>query len=147
MTDATPVEKKKGDAEGRHVAGTFTLACALTDKRQIQFSATYYSDDTPEDLNGRIDAAQDSIDRQVIRYDIVAKEAMLAATEQQEEDLAAHCEHLIQKRESGLKLVTQERTSLQQFDSSVTQFKTRKASLAAAIAAARKKLNGAAPPQ
>ncbi len=140
MTDET----KKPEGE-RQVHGGFEITGILTDKRQIRMNGFVYSDDTAEDLNKRIDMLQAVIDRQLIRFDVVNKEAELAQFIASEDQLDVMHEGLKTKMEGGKKLVTTERASFDQYEQGKRFHKHKRDSLAAAIAAGRMKLNGAAP--
>lgn len=135
------MEQHKPDAA---VVGNFEITVNLTDKRQLRMTGYVYSDDDPQQINGRLDSFMDVADRQVVRADIVTKEAELVVAERSVEALVAHNEELM-KLKDDRKLTSQQKQQLAQFESSVRFHTKQKESLHAAIAAARKKLlNGAA---
>jgi hypothetical protein len=126
------------------VAANFTLTGILTDKRQITITGYFYAEDTPHERHARVDEYQDIIDRQVIRADLVIKEAEILRNENGLQQLAAHHEALVKRKQKGRKLGHQEVDQLDKYESSVDFFVRSNNSLRAAIDAGRKKLNGAA---
>ena len=125
------------------VVGNFEFTAVLTDKRQLRMTGYVYSDDDPHKVDDRLDTFQASIDRQMIRADIVNKEAESARIEASLEALIQHNEELLSLSKAG-KLTSSQKQQLGQFESSVRFHKKQKESLAAAVNAAKKKLNGAA---
>lgn len=128
----------------RTLSGNFEVALNLTTARQIRMTGYVYSDDTAKDINERIDRFQDALDRQVVRYDIVMKEAEIATAEASIEQLADHHAELMSLEKGTKKLTSQQRMQLTQYEASVRRWKNQKESAEAAIEAARHKLNGAA---
>jgi hypothetical protein len=126
------------------VAGNFQINCHLTDKRQLVVTGYIYFSDSPEQIHKRIDAAQDAVDRQVIRLDVVSKEAELAQGDAQLDSFAEHYKTILKRQQSGRKLTSQEKQMVEKYDESVSFVLRRKDSLRAAIEEARRKLNGAA---
>lgn len=78
MTEkSNPLSKENADKTT--VGGQFVISLQVSTTRQIQMTGHVYSDDTPAELNARIDAYDAAITRQAIKADIVNKEAQLAA--------------------------------------------------------------------
>lgn len=125
------------------VVGNFEFTAVLTDKRQLRMTGYVYSDDDASVLDRRLDSFQDSIDRQMIRADIVNKEAEKARIDASLEALIQHNEELLSLSKAG-KLASAQKQQLAQFESSVRFHTKQKESLSAAIAEGRKKLNGSA---
>jgi hypothetical protein len=128
----------------RMAAANVELIAILTDKRQIRITGYIYSGETPEQYNKRIDEFQEAIDRQAIRADVMTKEAQLANTDAQLDELAAHYESLVRLTQTGRKLTSQQKDHVDKYDSSVNFIKRQKETLRAAIEQGRRKLNGAA---
>ena len=129
--------------EQRTLSGNFEFTAVLTDKRQLRMTGYVYSDDDAHAINARLDSFQDAIDRQMIRADIVNKEAEGARIDASLEALTQHNAELIELQKNG-KLTSQQKQQLSQFESSVRFHLKQKESLGAAVAAGKKKLNGAA---
>src|SRR5882672_3680002 len=107
-------------------------------------SGHVYNDDDAHDLNERIDGYQAAMDRQVIRYDVINKEAQVAqemAGVEQYNDLARE---LLERKAKGGKLTSQEQEMIKRRDLELRNSERRLHSLKAAISEGRKKLNGAA---
>jgi hypothetical protein len=131
------------DEQQRALSGSFVLGLTLTDKRTIQMTGYVYSDDTPDQLNRRLDWFQDTMSRQLVRADITAKEAEIAKSDAAIVELAEHFDMLQQKKKKG-SLSSQEKSNLDQYEASVRHWERTKESAAAAILAAKLKLNGSA---
>jgi hypothetical protein len=125
------------------IIGNFEVSLTLTDKRTIKMSGYVFNKDTPEDLNVRLDAAQDALDRQAIRCDIANKESQIANLTQGLEFHAEHFEELVAKKQNVGKLTTQEKQLIGKFDQDVRGAQAQIRSLQAAVAAGRQKINGA----
>lgn len=132
----------------RLVSGNCEVGVNLTDRRYIKMTAVVYSDDTPDDLSRRIDAMQDQLDRQVIRCDIVVKEAQIAMEDVNLRSLKEGYAALVDMRNKGRKITSQQKMQIDNFDQTLEKTIERRASLEAAIAEGKKKLalNGAAAP-
>ena len=126
----------------RSLAGNFALTIDLTDKRKLQITGYIYSDDTPEQINARLDQCQDALDRQAIRTDVVVKEAEITQLGVNLEALVQHNEALLNLQKGNVKLTATQKQQMGQFEASVRWHTQQKESKAAAIAAARRKLNG-----
>ena len=55
--------------------GSFTLTAILTDKRQLVMSGHILMGESGDEINAKLDAFQGVMDRQVVRMDIISKEA------------------------------------------------------------------------
>jgi hypothetical protein len=129
----------------RTLSGNFQLTAVLTDKRQLVLTGYVYSDDTPHDINARLDAYQDALDRQAIRVDVmVTKTAELARAEAAVVELMAHNEALSKRQSAGKKLTSQQVQQMSHFDDQLRHWMRTKESVAAAIEEGKRKLNGAA---
>ncbi len=131
------------------IVGNYEVAMHLTQQRTIKVSGYIYADETNEAVNARLDAAQDALDRQYIRADITNKEAQLAAAAESLNIHRQHFEVVVQKktaRERGEKvhLTTQDKQLIDKYDSDVKAVNAQIASLQAAIAKGKQKLNGQA---
>ena len=128
------------------VVANFQINCDLSTARKFTVTGYIFSSDSPKDIRDRINAFQDVCDEQGIRMDIVAKEAQKAqhvVMLQQHQELVAD---LVNKRKSGKTLTGTEKQAIQNLDATLLKGREMIESLDAAIAAARKRLNGAAPP-
>lgn len=131
----------------RLVVGTFNCQMQLTQHRTLTVTGHVYSDDTPDQVNARIDLCQDALDRQFIRCDMVNKiaqrEATLGAIDQQVEQLEelkiaqAAAQGNGEKRP---KLTSQQLEIVKRGDETVRGAKKNVAMLDSMIAAAQKKL-------
>lgn len=129
------------------IVGNYEVAMQLTQQRTIKISGYVYADESNEAVNARLDAAQDALDRQYIRADIVSKEAQIEAAMQ---SLVVHREHfdsVVQKknaRDRGeqVRLTTQDKEMIGKYDQDVKAVNAQIASLQAAIAKGRQKING-----
>lgn len=128
----------------RTLSGNFEITANLTDKRQVRMTGYVYSDDTPDELNTRLDWFQTTIDRQGIRYDLINKEAQIAAAEASMEAMREGYEELIALKAKGRKLTSQQMVGVDQYEPRLRATKEGIAGLRAAVAEGRKKLNGAA---
>lgn len=137
---------EKEDPGKRQIAGNFELTAVLTDKRQLRITGYVYSDDTAAEINKRVDAYQDVLERQLVRCDLTVKEAAVAQADQQMLDLLAHFDGLVEKKKSNKKMTSQENEQLNKFEANLRFLKKNKDSLTAAIVEGRKKLNGAVAP-
>jgi len=123
----------------RQALGHFTLTLNLTDRRGIQVQAVQYSDDTPEELNKRLDALQDVLDRQAVRFDIIDKQARIRSFETGLEAMKETMEGMSAKQKKGMKLTSSEKEHVGNYSRQVDHAKKQIASLEADIAEARKK--------
>ena len=124
--------------------GTFQINCTLTDKRVLVLSGHIMLEDTPADVNARIDALMDVADRQVIRADVVAKEAEIAARLAGVEAFKEHCAGLVEESANGKKLSAPVKRQLENQDTQLRDAMIAVGSLRAAVEAGKRKLNGAA---
>ena len=129
----------------RSLAGNFELTIVLTDKRQLRMTGYVYSDDDAASINARIDQFQDALDRQSIRADVTMKEAEITQLDVNLESLVQHNEALMNLQKGAVKLNSTQKQQLAQFEQSVRFHTQQKESKLAAIAAARRKLNGVHP--
>ncbi len=129
--------------EPRSLAGNFEVTLVLTDKRQLRLTGYRYSDDTAQDFLHRINDYMDVADLQAVRADVANKEAEFATALASIEALFQHHETLIEKQKTG-KLTSQQKQQFEQYESSARAWVHKKDSLAAAIAAGKKRLNGSA---
>ena len=133
------------DEHQRLAAGNFTLSVILGDtKRQISMTGYVFNDDSPKELNERLDRYQDAIDRQVLRAEMKAHEDNIKRGELAIEQLAAHYEMMVRRKQSGKKLSSQELDQLDKYDVSVEFQKRAIVEARKNIADAKKRLNGAA---
>ena len=127
------------------IAGTFELALNLTQQRQIKMVGYVYSDDDPQKVNARVDQFQDVLDRQSIRCDLVSKEAQVLALTQNLRNLRDAYDELVQRKQSGKTLTSQQKTNMDSYERSTRQSKETIELLTSAIAEGKKKLaNGSA---
>lgn len=140
-------------AAGRTIAGNFQCQMNLSQQRNIVVTGYIYSDDTPDEINARLDLYQDAIDRQFIRSDLVNKEAQVKAMLADVERHRDHLEELAAKTKghgTGLsaekppKLSSQERMALQNGEATVKKQMEFIESLQAAIKEGRAKLGSPA---
>ena len=127
---------------GAAIVGNFELTAVLTDKRQLRMTGYVYSDDDNDRVNARIDSYMDVLDRQFVRADLIVKEAEITSLDANLAALVQHNEALINLQKTG-KLTSQQKQQMTQFESSVRFHQQQKESKLAAIAAGKKKLNGA----
>jgi len=124
----------------RVITGNIDLTLNLTDRRGIKISGYVYSDDTPKDLNERVDRLQDVLDRQAIRCDITVKEAQIAGHVQNLQSFKQSYAGMLAIQNAGKKLTSQQKNAIDNYAPSVERAEAEIASLRAAIAEARKKL-------
>ncbi len=129
----------------RSLAGNFELTIVLTDKRQLRMTGYVYSDDDAASIDARLDQFQNALDRQAIRADVVLKEAEITQLDTNLEALVQHNDALMNLQKGAAKLTATQKQQLAQFEQSVRWHTQQKESKAAAIAAARRKLNGVYP--
>lgn len=125
--------------EERAVSGNFEVHCALTTQRTIKITGVIYNDDCPADISRRVDVAQDELDRQFVRGDIINKTAQIAAAEINLKRMREHCDGLIKKGKGG-KLSSQEKVVLENADKTMKAEVDKIADLLMAVEAAKKKL-------
>ena len=140
VTQPTKVAAEVGPDYQRTIAGSFQITAVITDKRQIVFSGHVYSDDAPGEINKRVDHAQDVIDRQSIRYDIVNKRAQIASHHSSLLHLKTRQDEFIAMQQKGKKLASTQQDALTKYDADVRRVRVEIESLEAAIAEAEKKL-------
>ena len=129
------------------IVGNYEVAMQLTQQRTIKVSGYIYADESNEDVNARLDAAQDALDRQYIRADIVSKEAQIEAAMQSLVVHRQHFESVVEKktaREKGerVHLTTNDKQLIEKYDQDVKAVNAQIASLQAAIAKGKQKING-----
>lgn len=126
----------------RTVTGNFEVHCALTQQRTVKITGVIYNDDVAGDISKRVDMAQDELDRQFIRGDILNKTAQIAQRHENIKRMQESVEGLTRKKE-GARLKTQEQLQLDNFDVSLKGELSAIESLEAAIVAGRKKIETA----
>lgn len=134
------------DVRSPVIVGNFEVALALTQSRTIKMMGYVFKEDAAEDINARVDAMQDVIDRQAVRSDVQNKEAQKAAALEALEQHAGFMADMADKQKSNKPLATVEKERLKTTDGTVRGLKRNIASLEAAIEAGKKKLNGAHAP-
>jgi hypothetical protein len=128
------------NAEGtRHIVGNFEVTLNLTDKRGIKMLGYVYDDDTPKEINDRVDLYQDVLDRQFIRSDIINKSAQIQQYEASINAIQENYNSLVTKQ-ADHKLTSQDKLSLGKSESDIRQCRKMIESLSAAIAEGRKLL-------
>lgn len=137
---------KAGDKhdEQRFTTGSFECAVNLTDRRTLRITGYTYSDDSLADIHARVDAAQDIMDRQVVRCDIQNKEAQIKQHENNLEHIVESFNGLVNLTKQGKKLTSVQKQSVDNYDMTVAQAKKAIESLRAAIKEGKQKINGAA---
>jgi hypothetical protein len=130
--------------DDRKIVGNFDVTLNLTDKRGIKMTGYVYSDDTPEEVNARVDSFQDVLDRQMVRCDMLNKEAEVASSTVGLENYREHMQGLVDLQKTGKKLTSQDKAMIAKYDLESRSWIKRIQSAQAAIEAAKRKLNGAA---
>lgn len=133
--------KEDGDTV---IVGNFEVALTLTTNRTIKMSGYVYNKDTPEEINHRLDQFQDAIERQAVRCDVTNKEAQIDAMMAQLEGHADHFSSIVEKKNSGQKLTSQDKALIDKYDMDVRGAKKSIESLQAAVKKGKSRLNGAA---
>ena len=139
------MEKPEGESGNRTLAGNFECTLNLTDKRGIRITGYIYSDDMPKQINARVDAAMDVLDRQGIRADLVTKRAQIEGLTQSLEQHRDHYMALLDKKSKhkgngGAYLTSAEKKQIEDYDPQVKKVKEMIASYQSAIDAGEKKL-------
>jgi hypothetical protein len=124
----------------RTLSGNMEITLNLTQSRGIKVTGYIYSDDTPADINKRIDVYQDCLNRQAVAVDIISKEAQIESLQAGLENGAQHYQSLISEKAAKGKLNSQQRAQLERYDADVRGVQVQITSLQAAIARARAKL-------
>jgi len=132
-------EQAAGTGE-RKIVGNFDITLNLTQTRGIKMTGYVYSDDTPKELNERIDMYQDTLDRQAVRVDIVSKEAQIAMHRINVEAIQENYDGLMRKRNSPKTLTSQERLTIANHAATLASAAKMIESLEAAIKAGKTKL-------
>lgn len=142
------MEGAEKDPGERVVTGTFQAEIQLTQQRRLVITGHLYSDDTLVEMNARIDMAQDALDRQYVRCDLVNKRA-------QRENLLGHIKQQLEQLEElkakqlatngtnggqRVKLTSQQQQILKQGDEAVRGAKKNIEMFDGLIAEAEKKL-------
>lgn len=123
----------------RVVTGNFEVHIALTAQRVVKITGVIYNDDTARDISERVDMAQDELDRQFIRGDLINKRAQIGQAEESIKRMREHCDGLLQKKNGG-RLSSQEKLLLDNFDKTQKAELDKLEGLHAAIIAGEKKL-------
>jgi len=135
------IETPQGPADvSERIVGNFEITLNLSDKRGIRVTGYIYDKDDSKRLNARIDWLHDTLDRQFIRADVVNKRAQITYEKINIDAQQNAAEGLINKRNGGKKLSSQEQLMLNNLEPNVHAAKQRIESLDAAIQAAEKTL-------
>lgn len=137
-----PVDKKE-DSQ-RTATGSLECAVNLTDRRTLRITGYTYSDDSLDEINARVDAMQDVLDRQVIRADIVNKEAQIDQHTRNLEHIQESFQGLLTMQQGGKKLTSQQKQQLDNFEPTVKNAMKMIEDLRVSIRIGKQKLNGAA---
>ena len=129
----------------RLISGSFKCAVQLSDRRQFEVSGYFYGDDTLSEMHQRVDMAQDVLDRQMIRADMVTKQAQIEGLHASEQAIRDNFEELMSLVQGGKNLTSQQQQILDNFEPSLNRSKRAVQDLEAAIAAGRMRLNGHGP--
>ena len=124
----------------RTLSGNREITLNLTQARGIKVTGYIYSDDTPDEINKRIDTFQRCLDRQAVAVDIVTKEAQIEAHQAGLENGAQHYQNLISEKQAKGKLNSQQKAQLERYDADVRGVQLQISSLQSAIARAKAKL-------
>ena len=135
---------EKKDNPNRVITGNFEVAVALTDRRSLKMTGYIYNDDEAVDVNTRLDAYQDALDRQAIRSDLVNKEAQIAGHLANLEHLRDSFEGLVAIGKTGKKLTSQQKAQIDSYDVTVANAHKMIEGLRAAIKEGKQKINGVA---
>lgn len=128
----------------RTATGSFECSITLTDRRTLRVTGYMYSDDSLDEINTRVDAMQDVLDRQAIRADIVNKEAQIDQHTRNLENIHESFQGLLALQQGGKKLTSQQKQQLDNFDPTIKQAMKLIEDLRIAIKTGKQKLNGAA---
>lgn len=124
---------------GRLAMGNFNLSAQLPNQRTIQFSAYVYSDDTPAEVDKRLDEIQERIERQRARCEIpeleAARDQRIKALQQAREVLT----DLETRQKDGDKLSSQDQMTIKNLRVNLSKANEEIEKGAAAIAEARRK--------
>lgn len=134
------MEKPEGESGNRTLAGNFECTLNLTDKRGIRVTGYIYSDDTAQQVNARVDAMMDVLDRQAIRADIVTKRAQIEGLTQNLQQHRDHYVALVEKKNTVKSLTSAEKKQIEDYDPQVKKAMEMIASFQSAIDAGEKKL-------
>lgn len=151
QADVAVVEEIGNDGRLRTIEGNFQCQMQLSQQRTLSVTGYFFSDDTSEKRNQRLDEAQDALDRQFIRCDMVNKEAQVKAIMAEVERFRDTLDQLNAKGSStaaaglsaekqGKKLSSQERLTLQNGQQTIKKQLEYVDSLRAAIREGRAKL-------
>jgi len=128
------------DGKPRTISGTCDITVNLSDRRGVKMTFYLYSDDTKEEVNKRMDEAQDVLDRQLIRIDLVNKEAQIASHTENLKALKKGYEGLVSEQQKGRKMTSQQKLQMENFGLQELQIVDTIASLRAAIDEGKRKL-------
>jgi hypothetical protein len=127
-------EKPQGPAdETQRIVGSFDITLNLSDKRGIKVTGYIYDKDDAKALNERLDWFQDALDRQGVRTDIVNKRAQIAYHRVNIEAMSNAAEGLLNLKNAGRKLSSQQQQQLNAYEPNVAAAKMQIESLEAAI--------------
>ena len=123
----------------RTITGTFNLQAQLPNGRSITVQSYVYSDDKAVDVNGRLDAFQEAIERQRTRCEIPELEARREQHVQALQNALAVIKELEEKARTPNGLSSQERMNLNNLRTSIKRTNEEIEKGAGAIAEAKKK--------
>ena len=127
-------------SEPRTIAGTCDISLNLSDRRGIKITFPVYSDDSKPDLNKRMDEYQDVLDRQMIRSDILNKEAQITSHTANLKSMKQAYEGLLSQTQKGKKLNSQQKLAMDNYGLQELQAIETIDSLRAAIDEGKRKL-------
>jgi len=99
----------------RTVAGNFELTLNLTDSRGIRVTGYVYNDDIATDINRRVDAYQEVLDRQAARSDIIVKRAQIETAKSGLKNLVKEYERMLVLTNVGKGLTSSEQQVFDNF--------------------------------
>lgn len=132
------------------IVGNYDITLQLSQGRAIKIMGYIYAGESNEAINARLDAAQDALDRQFIRTDVVNKEAQIDAVTANMRQYREHVTLLVEKKnavdrgDKAIKLNSQEKLQLGKLDADLANFNAQIESLQAAVKKGKSRLNGAA---
>ncbi len=104
-------EKEQGTTV---LSGSFDLTATLPNQAQFSLHGYIYANDTDAELHARVDRFQDLAQRTILRAGLEGlranRKAYIASLENQRD----HLKGLLARKESGLKLTSQEKTQADQ---------------------------------
>lgn len=129
----------------RAISGNFEVTMQLSQQRHLKVTGYIFTDDTIDEINKRVDVAQDVLERQFMRVDVTNKAAQIESMEANIKAIQEHTEGLVAKRKEGKSLTSQEKQQLANSGAQLDKMREIIATTQNAISAAKIKLNGASP--